>query len=137
MATNAPIHIERERESPNLEEQRIQSEPPSEESEPTLATSLGQDSGQGDSGTSRKILRDIKESKTWKILVYGINQPGYDQDYHVKLLSGVVGHQLEINEGIERTNFQKNGVNVEIVIGPDADRDIPQMMWTCSWCFFP
>ena len=130
MAIKAPIdiNIEKEEESLNLEEKCIPSEPPStnlEENEPTSATSLGQDSGQEDSRTNRKILKDIKESKTWKILVYGINKPGYDQDYHVKLLSGVVGHQLEINEGTERANFQKNEVNVEIVIGPDADRNTP------------
>lgn len=73
---------------------------------------------------SDQILPDItpriKESKKWKILVYGVNDLNTDEvdDHHMSLLGGIIGEQISPDKKSQPSfSFEKNGVTTIIHVG--------------------
>ena len=95
---------------------------------------------EGETLAFSKINPAIRESKQWRILVYGID-PKYEKDqndHHWSLLSGVLGKKVSVNkQTLPSISFKKNGVTVTAHIGSHAECDVSVEAVDLLLCFLP
>ena len=66
----------------------------------------------------------VKENKEWRILVYGIDDPGESErdQHHADLLCGILGKEIAYQKlTFSSVSFEKNGVTITIHLGKHDD----------------
>ena len=77
-----------------------------------------------DKTTFTGINDEVKKSNNYQVLVYGCNDLNYDpkqNNYHLKLLFGLMGERVSIKKQTSMVNFNKNGVEVTIHVGSHSE----------------
>ena len=73
------------------------------------------------------ILKKIKESNEWRILVYGLaGHKEEHREHHMRLLNGIIGRQIPLQEQT-KANYRfekKNGVIVTVYFGSHAECEV-------------